>query len=410
MSQEELQSHIARLERIIEISRSLNSTLNLPRLLHQILEAAQELTQTEACSIILQDRKSGDLRFEATIGARSHEVRSLVVPMDGSIAGWVVQHNQPVVVHDVQNDPRFYRRVDQEVGFETRSILAVPLAVRGKPIGVLEVLNKKDGKPFNEEDIEILTVLADQAAVAIENAVLFQQSDLVADLVHEMRTPLTSIIGYAAMIERDDVSEEDRKQFARTIEREAARLSRMASDFLELARLESGRAFPTWEEVSLKSLVKDVLALLHPQAEAKRIVLIDEVPDDLPMLTGDPQRLHQALVNLVGNAVKYCREGDRVTVGARVEGDEVLFYVSDTGPGIPASAQEHLFERFYRLPRSENEAEGAGLGLAITRRIIEAHGGRIWVESEEGKGATFYFTLPLRGDGNHRGTEDTEKK
>ncbi len=397
MSQEELQSHIARLERIIEISRSLNSTLNLPRLLHRILEAAQELTQTEACSIILQDRKSGDLRFEATIGARSQEVRSLVVPMEGSIAGWVVRHNLPVVVDDVQNDPRFYRRVDQEVGFETRSILAVPLAVRGKPIGVLEVLNKKDGKSFTDEDVETLTVLADQAAVAIENAVLFQQSDLVADLVHEMRTPLTSIIGYAAMILRDDVSEEDRKSFARTIEREAARLSQMASDFLELARLESGRAFPTQEKVALKSLVKEVMALLRPQAEAKRITLIDKMTNDLPVLIGDPQRLHQALVNLVGNAVKYCRQGDRVTVGARVEGDEILVYVSDTGPGIPASAQEHLFERFYRLPRTENEAEGAGLGLAITRRIVEAHGGRIWVESEEGKGATFYFTLPLPG-------------
>ncbi len=322
--------------------------------------------------------------------------------MDGSIAGWVVRHNQPVVVQDVRNDPRFYRGVDQVVNFETRSILAVPLRVRGKPIGVLEVLNKKDGEPFTEEDTEVLTVLADQAAVAIENAVLFQQSDLVADLVHEMRTPLTSIIGYAAMIQREDISEEDRKSFARTIEREAARLSRMASDFLELARLESGRAFPTREEVSLKSLIQDVLALLRPQAEAKRITLVDEAPDDLPIVTGDPQRLHQVLVNLVGNAVKYCEEGDRVTVGGRIKVNEVLLYVSDTGPGIPASAQERLFERFYRLPRFEEDTEGSGLGLAITRRIVEAHGGRIWVESEEGKGATFYFTLPLRGNENRR--------
>lgn len=396
MSQDALQSRIARLERIIEISRSINSTLNLPRLLHQILAAAQELTHTEACSIILRDRKSGVLRFEATIGARSQEVRSLVVPLDGSIAGWVVQNNRPVVVHNVRNDPRFYRKVDQEVGFETRSILAVPLSVRGKPIGVLEVLNKEGGERFTEEDVETLMALADQAAVAIENAVLFQQSDLVADLVHEMRTPLTSIIGYARMIQRDDVSEDDRKSFARTIEREAARLSRMASDFLELARLESGRAFPVREEVSLKSLAAEAIALLRPQAEAKQIALIEEVPDDLPTLLGDPQRLHQVLVNLVGNGVKYCRPGDRVTIGARVEGDEVLVYVSDTGPGIPPSAQEHLFERFYRLPRTEEDVEGTGLGLAITRRIVEAHGGRIWVKSDVGKGTTFYLTLPLR--------------
>jgi len=389
------EDHTARLERLIEINRSLNSTLHLPVLLERILEAAQELTRTEAGSIILLDRRSGELHFEAATGVRSHEIRSVVVPMEGSIAGWVVQHNQPVIVEDVQSDPRFCRQVDREIGFETRSLIAVPLAVKGNPIGILEMINKEGGLPFTEEDLETLRILADQAAVAIENAVLFQQSDLVADLVHEMRTPLTSIIGYARMIQRDDVSDADRKAFARTIEQEAARLSRMASDFLELARLESGRAFPSREAVALKSLADDVLALLRPQAEAKRILLRDDLPDDLPIIIGDPQRLHQALVNLIGNGIKYCRPSDEVTIGGEVKANEVLLYVRDTGPGIPAAAQKHLFERFYRIPRTENEAEGSGLGLAITRRIVEAHGGRIWMESEEGKGTTFYFTLPL---------------
>jgi len=394
MSDEGSAPRVARLERIIEISRALNSTLNLGRLLEGILEAARELTQTEAGSIILVDRKSGELRFEAATGSHSHEVRSMAVPIEGSIAGWVIRHGKPVVVHDAQRDPRFYRRIDQEVGFQTRSLVAVPLSVKGKPIGVLEAVNKQGGVPFSDEDVEILSILADQAAVAIENALLFQQTDLVADLVHEMRTPLTSIIGYARMIRRDDVSEADRVAFAETIEQEATRLSRMAADFLELARLESGRAFPSREEVSLQGLLEDVLVLLRPQAEQKGIHLHAEVPADLPPILGDGERLHRALVNLVGNAVKFCRPGDRVSVRAWQEGEEVLIAVEDTGPGIPKSVQEHLFERFYRPPSSEAK-EGSGLGLAITRGIVEAHGGRIWVESETGKGSTFTIALPL---------------
>jgi len=392
---EALEARIARLERIIEISRSLNSTLSLRPLLQQILEAARELTNTEATSIMLLDRKTGELHFEAATGMRSHEIRSVVVPMESSIAGWVVQHGQPLIVHDAHDDPRLYRQIEDEIGFETRSLIAAPLAVRGRLIGVLEAVNKQDGESFSEEDLEILVVLADQAAVAIENAVLFQQSDLVAEMVHEMRTPLTSIIGYAEMLQRDDISEEDRRDFAHTIQREAARLSRMASDFLELARLESGRAFLNREEVSLESVVEDTMALLRPQAEQKGLVLQAQVEEGLPPVNADRQRLHQVLVNLVGNAVKYCRQGDRITISARVAGAEAVICVTDTGPGIPQEAQERLFERFYRLPHAEEQAEGAGLGLAITRKIVEAHGGRIWVESEEGGGATFCLTLPL---------------
>lgn len=384
-----------RLERLIEISQALNSTLNLRVLLDRILQAAQELTNTEAGSIILVDRRSGELHFEAAIGARSQEVRSVIVPMEGSIAGWVAQHGQPLIVDDVENDVRFFRQVDHEVGFQTRSIIAVPLTVRGNLIGVLEMLNKKGNEPFTKEDLETLRILADQAAVAIENAVLFQQSDLVADLVHEMRTPLTSITGCAALIQRDEVDDAERRALARVIEQEAERLNRMASDFLELARLETGRAFLARETVQLPQVVGDVLALLRPQAEAKGVTLETDLPEGLPAVTGDPQRLHQALVNLVGNAVKYCRPGDGIRATAEAREHEVLVAVQDTGPGIPASFQERLFERFYRIPRTEGDAEGSGLGLAITRRIIESHGGRIWIESTEGKGTTVYFTLPL---------------
>lgn len=397
MNQDTGEERIRKLERIIELTRSLNSTLSLQPLLQKIIRAARELTQTEASSIILIDRNTGELRFEAATGERSQEVASVVVPMDQSIAGWVAQHGEPVIIDDAHSDPRFYHQIEEQIGFETRSLLAVPMTAKGKGIGVLEVVNKHGDATFSNEDLETLSVLAAQAAVAIENAVLFQQSDLVAEIVHEMRTPLTSIVGYAEMIEREDVSEETRCSFAQTIQREAERLNQLTRDFLDLARLESGRAFVAQERISLRDVVAEAITLLRPQADKKDIALRTELPEDLPAVIGDGPRIHQALVNLIGNAIKYCQPGDQVRLVAQPGEDEITLGVIDTGPGIPRQVQNRLFEKFYRVARTENSAEGTGLGLAITREVVESHGGRIWVESEEGQGAAFYLTLPRAG-------------
>ncbi len=386
---------VAQLERLIEISRSLNSTLSLPPLLQRIVVAAQELTDTEACSILLVDRKSDQLYFEAATNLPG--VHSIIVPMEGSVAGWVVQTGEPLIVPDASKDPRFYRKADEQSTFTTRSILAAPLITRGNIIGVLEAINKKGGAEFTQEDLELLIVLGDQASVAIQNALLFQQSDLISEIVHEMRTPLTSIIAYADLMQRPQVTPDQRSQFAEIIQREAERISEMAKNFLDLARLESGRAFLAQDPVDLSTVVHMAVNVLRPQADAKQIILLVDAPASLPLIKGDAQRLHQALLNLLSNAVKYCRPGDRVTVIAKREKDHLSVSVSDTGPGIPAEALPHLFERFYRVPGAEERALGAGLGLSITRQIIEAHGGKIDVSSKEGQGTTFTFQLPVPG-------------
>lgn len=386
------EERVARWQRIIEVSRLLNSTLSLRPLLSEIVRAVCDLTDAETGSILLADRRTGELRFEATTHPDGHAIYQMAVPME-SIAGWVFQHNEPVMVSDAREDPRFYAQVDRETGWETRTLMAAPMAVRGKLIGVLEVINRRDGGAFTPDDLETLRILADQAAIAVENAVLFEQSDLVAEIVHEMCTPLGVIAAYADLITRENISPEDRHEFARLIQQEAMRLSRMAGEFLELARLESGRVFLARGPVDLAGTVESVLEALRLQAEAKGIQLGVSLPATLPPVTGDAGRIRQVVLNLVANAVKYCRPGDRVTVTARADEREVTVGVVDTGPGIPRDAQERLFEKFVRV--GERQAEGSGLGLAICRGIVEAHGGRIWVESEEGQGAAFYFTLPL---------------
>jgi len=389
---------VARLERLIEMSRSLNSTLSLRPLLHRIVVAAQELTETEACSILLVDRKGSQLYFEAATNTPA--VRSIIVPMEGSVAGWVVRTGEPLVVSDARKDPRFGRNIvkaDEQSTITTRSILAVPLIAREKVMGVLEAINKEGGIEFTEEDIELLTVLGGQAAVAVQNALLFQQSDLIAEIVHEMRTPLTSIIAYADLIQRPEVIPSQRSQFVNIIQREAERISEMTNNFLDLARLESGRASLAQDPVGLSTVIHMAVNVLRPQADARQIVLLVDIPAALPSIMGDAQRLHQVMLNLLSNAIKYCRPGDDVTVTARGEEDHLIVSVADTGPGIPADALPNIFERFYRVPGAESRALGTGLGLAITRQIVEAHGGEIHVSSEEGHGATFTFTLPLEG-------------
>ena len=395
MRKKALKERIARLEKIIEISRSLNSTLSRQPLLYQIVRAAKDLTRAEGSSIILLDRKTGELHFEAASGARSRELRSVVVPMEGSIAGWVVQHGESLIVHDTSKDPRFTGQVDDEISFETRAILAAPLAVKGKLIGVLESVNKQGNEQFTEDDLETLTILADQAAVAIENAILFAQSDLISEIAHEMRAPLTCLLGYAGILQRELITDENRLRFAGKIRQETERLNQLTNDFLDLARLESGRAFLRRELFSIADMVREVVESLQPQAEAKEIVLSSQLSDTLPQVKGDWRRLHQVMLNLVGNAVKYCDSQDHITVTAEVGKDELMISVTDTGPGIPQDDLDHIFDRFYRVLEVEELTGGTGLGLAISRQIVEAHGGKVWVESVIGEGAVFYITLPL---------------
>lgn len=391
--QTHLEKRVARLERLIEISRSLNLTLSLRPLLQRIVLAAQELTKTEACSILLIDHRSGQLYFEAATNLPG--VRSIIVPMENSVAGWVVQTGEPLVVSDASQDPRCYRKADEQSTLTTRSILAVPLTARGNVIGVLEGINKEGEAQFTEEDIELLTVLGSQAAVAVENALLFQQSDLIAEIVHEMRTPLTSIIAYVDLMQRQDATLFQCSQFAVIVQCEAERISEMMNNFLDLARLESGRASLAQDLVDLSTVIHMAVNVLMPQADAKQITLLVDVADTLPPVKGDAQRLHQVMLNLLSNAVKYCRPGDNVTVTGHAGENHLTVGIADTGPGIPADALPYIFERFYRVPGTEDQALGTGLGLTITQQIVEAHGGKITVSSEEGHGTTFTFTLPM---------------
>lgn len=387
---------LARYERIIEISQQLNSTLDHATLLRRIIAASMELTTAEAASILLIDPATGELRFEQTSNMDDSEMNSIVVPLEGSIAGWVAVHGEARVIEDVSQEPRFFSSVDDAIDFQTRNILAVPMRTRNKVVGTLEAVNKADGQPFDDEDVKILTTLASQAASAIENARLFQQSDFMAEMVHELRTPLAAIKTSLALLQRD-LPEEYRDEIMTTMQQETNRLIRMTSDFLDLARLESGRTRLERGWFDLGELVSECAGIIRPQAQEQNIK-VTAAKEPLSVF-GDSSKLKQVLLNLLTNAIKYNRDGGSITIATTTierQGQSfVQISVRDTGYGISAENQKQLFQRFYRVSDTAGFTQGTGLGLAIARRIVEAHGGEIWVESRERVGSTFSFSIPL---------------
>jgi signal transduction histidine kinase len=390
---------MARYERLMEISRQLNSILDLGTLLNRIIKAATELTDTEEASILLIDQKTGELRFEAASDMTLGAMEALVVPMDGSLAGWVVQHGEPVLVEDTHNEPRWFKRVDDTVGSSTRNLLGVPMVAHGKIIGVVEALNKRGGAAWTEDDVNTLTNLAAQAAIAIENARLFQQSDFISEMVHELRTPLAALKASTALLLRPDLPEHRRKQIIETMEAETDRLTRMTTEFLDLARLESGRARLETSVFNVSDLVHESANVVRHQA-TERNVTITVTCDEHLRLEADRGKVKQVLLNLLTNAIKYNKEHGEifVTVTPLVEAESKDYLarieVRDTGRGISPENQAHMFEKFYRAADTAGYTQGTGLGLAIAKRIVEAHGGEMGLHSELGVGTTFTFTLP----------------
>ncbi len=387
------------LSRLLAISRRLSSTLQLDELLNLVMDVATELTDTEVASILLVDERSGQLYFAAsTEGAVPGDI---VVPLDGSIAGWVVRNGRSLILQDVQSDERFYATVDKDLQFVTHSMLAVPLVTHEKSIGALEVINKRGNAPYTAQDVALMEALASQSAVAIMNARLFQQSDLLAEIMHELKTPLMAIRSASELLSRPELPQAKQAELVQMLKRESARLSKMTQDFLDFARLESGRAHLERQAIDLGQIVQEVARLAEPQAQARNIHITLELPVNLPQpnsqrpLLGDADRLKQVLLNFVSNAVKYNVPNGRITISAWVNETEVEIAVSDTGRGIAPEDVPHLFERFYRVPQAEGLAEGSGLGLAIARKIVEQFGGRVTVESVLGQGSTFTVYLPL---------------
>jgi signal transduction histidine kinase len=396
-----------RCQRLLEISRTFAATLDLHTLLNHIVRDSARFCRAQAAALSLYDPARGELLLCASSLRSAHRDRT-TLPLEGSLAGWVVAHRQPYRFAISAGETVSYPEAALQPDLKPHSALAVPLITGSQLLGVLEVINHSQGE-FSGEDQELLQALGAQAAVAIHNARLFQQSDLISELVHELHTPLTSMNAAAHLLLSPETPEPDRARMAPIIANEIERLVELTSSYLDLAHLESGRSQFHTEDVDLRALLLESAGLMQPRAAEQGLELVLDIAPVLPRLPGDPRQLKQVVVNLLSNAIKYNRPGGSIVLRAKPvpsggeglsegfgEGfTEVMLEVSDTGLGIPADSLPRLFEKFFRAPGAEKAARGSGLGLSITQHLVGLHGGRIEVESVEGSGSTLRVYLPL---------------
>ena len=220
------------------------------------------------------------------------------------------------------------------------------------------------------------------------------RSEFVHTVSHDLRSPLTSVIGYTELVERAGTLNDMQKDFLKRIQDSVQQITGLINDLLDIGSIEAG--FDTRREfVQLDGILRYTLDILHGQVNAKQLTIKTDIGQFLPALRANPIRLRQVMDNVVGNAIKYAPSHGEIEISIHAEADQMILKVTDNGPGIPAADQPRIFDKFYRGSNIDSEVEGSGLGLAIVKTIVESHQGRIWVESVEGKGSSFFIVLPI---------------
>jgi signal transduction histidine kinase len=399
-----------KLKRLLAVTHELEAATDMEKMVQHLKLAASELTNSEAASILEFDESSNSLRFVAASWFRQESLKKIKVPLEGSIAGWVFGHNEPLIVQDAASDSRHFKGVDQAINFTTSSLVAVPLTYRGNAIGVLEVVNKAGSAHYTEDDVTILEILALYAAMALWNSNLEVRiqnthdemaeldrlkTDFIAITSHELRTPLGLILGHATFLK--EILPEEHREPIDIIIRNATRLKEIIENLTEVDNYEAGAARIRQRAISVSRIVEDVISSFQDMADSKNITLQADICDeDLPV-EADANKITVAVSNLVRNAVTFTNEGGQVLVKVEPVPGHARVSVSDNGIGIPASDLSKVFERFFQVESHLTRRNtGMGLGLSVAKTMIELHGGRIWVESAEGEGSTFTFLLPVR--------------
>ena len=410
-----LRTNLDRLSRLMKIGAAISSELDLDALLRTISETTSHLLHAERSTVFLVDRARNELWSRVAEGLDRQEIR---IPLTAGIAGMVASTGAPIRISDAYTDPRFNPEVDKRTGYHTRNILCAPMRnARRQVIGVFQVLNKRGGD-FSVMDEQLLASLSSQAAVAVENAQLYEEvqraytqlqaldrmkSDLLNSISHELRTPLAPILGYCDILLSGSMGPLPANSIrgVQAISTSAKRLLSLVEGLLVFVRLDQGEMALNREPVDLVPLVAGVLEPFQTKAVEGKVTLTNEVAGGLSPVIADRQELMMALTHLVDNATKFTPAGGRVVVKAGPVAAEdgrmvVEIAVQDTGVGIPAELHAKIFERFYQVDSSlTRQFGGVGIGLAVVKQIIEAHGSHVVVESELGKGSTFRFSLPV---------------
>ena len=497
-----LNRRLEEFETLTLIGRTVTAMLDHHEVLSAVVDEAVRLTGAEEGSLLLLDEATGELYMRASKNFDEVFARTFRLQIDDSLAGQVIASGKPVLL-DEQTPQKI------KTAYLVHSLIYVPLTVRGKTIGVLGVDNRNAGRALSQEDVHIMTAMADYAAIAIENARLFNsseverrkletilakvengvivvdpenrllimnrtardafrvngnwkgrqvreviteprmlallrasgavsrreevelddgrvfnaqrtpidgigqavvmqdithlkeldriKSDFVTTVSHDLRSPLTAVLGYIELIERSGELNEQQEEFIRRVQISVGHITDLVSNLLDLGRIEAGLDSAK-ENTPIAVLARYAVESMRATAESKGLALESDLPEELPMVLGAPIRLRQMIGNLLDNAVKYTPEGGTVRVEGESERDQVILRVIDSGPGIPNSDQPYLFDKFYRASNAPENPPGTGLGLSIVKSIVDNHDGRVWVDSKLGEGTAFTVVLPVATD------------
>ena len=398
------------LEAIRRLSQTLFQKTNVDDLVEAALRSALEEVDAEVGSVLLADHEAKQLIFRNSVG-ENPVPRGTAIPWDQGIAGSVFQSGEPEIISDVTKSGRHFGEVKS--GFATRDMITLPLKQwQGDPIGVMNILNKRSGT-LNENDLRLLTIISAFAAIAIQQARLFEEAKLaevvhrLGDLGHDLKNFLTPVV-MGSKILRDEMAEVF--EILRAVGEESAdKRHEICDDVIgmlqdgarrtqdrvrEIADCVKGLSSPpTFAPCTVMAVAESVVKTLRVVADEKGVMLSLKDLDRLPILMADERRLFNAIYNLVNNAIPEVPSGGSITVIGKLEpdGKNVLLSVADTGRGMPREVRESLFS----ARAISRKAGGTGLGTKIVKDVVDAHGGTIWVESEEGVGTTFHIRLPL---------------
>ena len=400
---------------ILRSSALINSSLNLEQVLDNAMKWAEDFMGAEASTVYELDDRSNELVVRLARGEKNGAPLGRVTLKVGEgIAGTVVKTGKPMVIQDVSQEKKFNDKIDRLTGIRTKSAICVPLLLRNRPIGALQVINKKSGEPFFRSDLEILFAIAQHVSIAMENASLYRRleesfavttqelritqeklirterlacmSNLVQGVAHEIRNPITTIGGFARRIKKELGDNRKLEKYVDIILDETARLENIVKRVQDFTETQSYSPSPT----SIEPLVEEVLNASMPQANQLGVRIVKEMAPDLPQVRLDSSQLSVALANLVENALEAMPQGGTLNLKVLREDRSLVITIKDTGCGIPKDQLTAIYDPFVT-----SKAKGAGLGLTLVNQVVSNHHGDIRITSEVQKGTVVIIRLPL---------------
>jgi signal transduction histidine kinase len=402
------------LDAILRFGTLINSSLHIEDVLEHAMKWAQEFMDAEASSVYELDRPKNELFIRLARGDKKDSVRGIRLKVGEGIAGWVAQTARAVVSQDVTKDKRFSTKYDDKTGFKTRSVICVPLISKDEPIGVLQVINKKDGKPFSNSDFKLLTGMAQQVAIAMENAKLYQRlkedfalttrelkmtqeklirserltaiGHLVEGVAHEIRNPIMTIGGFAERLKKELRAGGRLQEYADVIMEETNRLEKLVEQVGEFMDVQSA----SLSSELLAPVAQEVITKFTSLAKTQGVQVVTEIDENISPLEIDAPQLTTALSHVMENALESMPDGGTLSLEIHLSNHNVLITISDTGSGIPADQLDAVYDPFVT-----SKPRGAGLGLTTVHRIIMNHDGEIKISSQLDKGTIVVIRLPV---------------